>query len=1228
MADPQADDVRPEPPEAAAQPALVIGLGASAGGISALRTFFSHAPPDVPYAYVVILHLSPDHDSKLADVLQAATPLRVTQVRDRVSIAPKHVYVIPPNQSLQVVDGSLTLSPMTRHEERRAPVDVFFRTLANHYGGRAVAVVLSGTGPNGSNGLKRVKERGGLTIAQNPGEAQYADMPTNAIATGLVDYVLSAAEMAERIVAYHERLASGEELALAGELAVDDGEPLREVMSLLRARTSHDFSSYKPSTIRRRIGRRMGLHDLTSVSDYARLMREQPEEAVLLMKELLISVTEFFRDPKVFSLLEQRIIPRLFEGKTSTDQVRVWSAGCATGEEAYALGMLLVEHASTLLDPPIVQVFATDLDEQAIAVAREGLYTEGDVADVTADRLQRFFQRESSRYRVRRELRELVMFAHHNVIRDPPFSHLDLVACRNLLIYLNRAVQERLIETFHFALRPGRYLVLGTSESAEGSSDLFMPVEKSAHVYESRSVGGRLPPPAVERFMPGLAGSLPRLQDARPPERVSAGDLHLRLLEQLAPPSLVVTEENTVVHISEHGGRFLQLAGGEPSRDVLKLIHPDLRVDLRTALHLALQQRTPVEVRGARLGGAAGELAIKIAVKPVLREGAPARGYFVVMFEEEEPRPPSQGVALTSPTAADSPHLEEELARVKTQLRVTIEQYETQAEERKAANEELQAMNEELRSSTEELETSKEELQSVNEELSTVNQELKIKIEELRVTNNDLQNLINSTEIGAVFLDKTQRVKLATPRAREVFNLLPGDAGRKLSDITSHLSYPDLHQDVAAVLAQLRSVEREVSTRDGRWYYLHIVPYRTLDDRIEGVAITFQDVTRRRSAEGLVRTGEERLRLLIDSAIDYAIFTLDVRGRIDYWNSGAERLFGYRADEIVGREGAILFTPEDRAAGVPAEELERAARAGRAEDDRWHLRRNGERFFVSSVTMRLGDGDDLGFAKIARDLTDQRQADYALRNARAELEDRITERTAELRAEVAQHEAARQDVTTLLHRIVTAQEDERARIARDLHDQLGQQLTALRMALERHAAQCAGEGAQEVERALALTRQIDTEIGFLAWELRPAVLDDLGLAAALPRFLDEWSAHYGITSQFATTGTVAGALSREAEVTIYRIAQESLNNVVKHAHASRVDVLLERRDHAVVMVIEDDGVGFDPADTRTVANGIGLAGIRERASLIGGSVEVESQPGNGTTVFLRCPVAGDGEAPA
>ena len=1203
-------------------PRLVVGLGASAGGIKALQGFFQGMPPDSGAAFVVVLHLSPEHESHLAEVLQVVTRMPVRRATETIRLDPDHVYVMSPNTSLRMADGHLTVSDSLRPEERRAPIDILFRTLADTHGARAVSIVLSGTGPDGSSGLKRVNEHGGITIAQDPSESEHEDMPRNAIATGLVHFVLPVAEMPAKLLAMARQVGAVE--PVDRETSTDGGvDALPDIMALVRLRTGHDFSQYKTATVLRRIARRQQLYELPSIEAYSGLLRERPDEVQALQRELLISVTHFFRDPEAFAAIEQTIVPRLFHNKYAHDQVRVWVAGCATGEEAYSVAMLLAEAAGACADPPVVQVFATDLDGSAITEAREGCYTEADIADVSPERLRRFFVRETNQYRVRRDLRETVLFAHHNVLKDPPFSHLDLVCCRNLLIYLNRHAQARLIQTFQYALRPGGYLFLGGSESPEGMSDLFATVHKEAHIYEARTVMARPFALALQPFT-GAARQVPQ-PPAAPPlpifDRLSNADLHLRLLEQYAPPSIVVTEEHQVVHVSERAGEYLQVTGGDLPRDLIRLVRPELRLELRTALYRAGRDRVNVEVPGLQVTTDGRLRRINLLVRPILGDEEPMRGFFVVLFSEVDPSPADSPapptVQLSDPlTAETARHLEDELSRLRSQLRTTIEQYEIQVEEAKASNEELQATNEELRSAAEELETSKEELQSVNEELTTVNQELKIKIEELAVTNNDFQNLINSTEIGTIFLDRLLRVKLSTPRVRDIFNLLPLDAGRPLSDITSNLVDDRLKEDAELVLQHLQSVEREVQTKAGRWYLTRVLPYRTTQHLIEGVVMTFMDITQRRHAEALVRASEERLRLLIDSVKDYAIFTIAPDGTVASWNAGAQRMFGYAEREIVGQPVDTLFTPEDRERDVPRQELEMARTVGRAEDERWHVRKDGALLFCSGVTTPLGDPERSGYAKVARDLTTSRESDVALKRARAELEERVRQMR-DMELQIEERTGSERRGSSLVRRLVTAQEDERARIARDMHDLVGQELTALRLSLERHEARCASTMGDdgELTRARSIVQEIDRQLDFLAWELRPAALDDLGLGVALSRYVQSWSAHHGVRAEFRAVGIDRERLGPATETTFYRIAQEALNNAAKHATASRVDVIVERRDGEAVLVIEDDGVGFEAAEKD--GTGMGLIGMRERAALIGATLLVESSPGEGTTVFVR-----------
>jgi two-component system, chemotaxis family, CheB/CheR fusion protein len=1215
----------------------IVGLGASAGGIGALKTFFSHMPPDSGMAFVVIVHLSPQHESHLAQVVQVSTAMPVAQVQTRVRVEPNCVYVVPPNRSLAMLDGHLDVSEIRRIEERRAPIDIFFRTLADTHGSHAIAVVLSGTGADGSMGLKRIKEEGGICLVQEPSEAEYSEMSRNSIATGLVDHILPVAELPSAIVAFREHLAALPPPATSDDTPGTDEATLREIFAHLRSRTGHDLCNYKRPTLRRRIGRRMAVHGMTDLRAYTQLLRERPDELQALLKDVLISVTHFYRDSAAFDVLERKVIPSLFAGKDRDDQVRVWVAACATGEEAYSIAMLLAEHAETLADAPKVQVFATDIDPACIAIARQGVYTLTDIADVSVERLQRFFTKEDDCYRVRKELRELALFSEHNIIKDPPFSHLDFASCRNLLIYLNRAGQRRVMEVLHYALRPGLFLFLGGAESADVSDDLFGAFDRDAHIYQSRTVSTRLGLPNVSQRRASDIRAEPPVHPGRTApatERTIPAEVHQRLLEEYAAPSLLVDADHDVVHLSDRAAKYLRFAGGTPSHSLWDVIHPDLLMDLRSALSQAEHHRKPVQARGVTVGRGPGSMVVNVTVRPMAAKGDGSPSFFLVLFEESGDGKAQADSEVAIPVSRDETvrQLEAQVLQLKTQLRSTIEGHDHFAADNAGVTEELQAVNEELRSSSEELETSKEELQSLNEELQTVNQELKLKIEEQTRFNDDLQNLVHSTEIGTIFLDRELNVKLFTPAVRSIFNLIPADRGRPLSDITTVLEHSGLHQDLARVMETLERVEREVLTRDGRWLLMRAHPYRTSDDRIDGVVLTFVDVTSGKNAEARLQRSEARLRLVLESVADYAIYTMDLEGRVESWNAGAARIFGYAEDEIIGQPAIILATIEDRERGADREELRLAHEQGKALDERWHLRRNGSCVFVSGILAPLLDtrGLVVGYVKVARDLTERKHWEDALQKAHDALETRVQERTADLAAanrsldvELRERRQAEAEIRELLKRILTVQEDERRRIARDLHDHLGQQVAGLSLKLEalQDVAGTPAASTTVLEEARAIISRLDKELDFFTWELRPAALDDFGLVAALGTFINEWSRTFGVAADFHSTGLDDVRLSFDAETNLYRISQEALNNVHKHAAATRVGVILERRGEQVVLIIEDDGHGFedDEAGAGRFDSRVGLRGIRERAVLAGGRAEIETAPGKGTTIFVRVP---------
>ncbi|MFL9962314.1 chemotaxis protein CheB [Paraburkholderia sediminicola] len=973
----------------------VVGIGASAGGVQALLRFFENTPANMNMAFVVVLHLSPDHSSSADQVLQHATGMPVHQVQHTLQVEKNHVYVISPSHDLALDDGHLTATESDRPRGRPIAIDLFFRSLADAHRERAIAIVLSGTGADGATGIGRVKEQGGVTIAQAPTDADYPEMPQNAIATGMIDIALPVADMPRKL----RELADN---ARSIRLPVADDEPetlavkppdaastaeraLLGVLATLRARTGHDFRHYKRATILRRIERRLQVNGIPDLQAYQDYVLTHPEETPALLKDMLIGVTNFFRDRETFEVVEREIVPNLFQNKSADDPVRAWIAGCATGEEAYSLAMLLAEHPERHEGIP-VQLFATDIDERAIAFARAGLYPESITADVSARRLRQFFTAERAHFRVTKEIRERVLFAMHNVLRDPPFSRVDLVSCRNLLIYLDRSVQTQVLQMFHFALRPGGYLLLGSSESAEAAGDLFTAVDKKNRIYRTNVVTGTLRPPMSAPVLQHAGAATVASAGPTPPlpQSLPFSALHQRILELYAPPSIVVDMDANILHMSEHAGRFLRFARGEPSYNLIMLVQPALRLQLRATLFQAL--RGNQEASTPPIDFPPQEARVRIIVRPCRgTENGPELA--LVIFEEIAASTAAAPRETPGATSQDSllGHLEDELHRTRQELRSTVEQSEASTEELKASNEELQAINEELRAATEELETSKEELQSLNEELFTVNAELQAKIEETGKAKDDLQNVIASTGIATLFVDREMRIKRYTPAATELFNVIPSDVGRPLHDITHRLVYPQLADDTVAVFESLQLIEREIRGTDGRNFLARLSPYRTTDDRIDGAVLTIVDISALRRAEQLVRAGEERLHLAAQSTNDFAIIVQDMDGRVMTWNKGAERIFGYSESEMVGQMLDPLYLPEEREANEPSIERHRAQRDGRAEDERWYVHKNGTRLYCSGVITPVSSDSFSGFAKIVRDLT-QRKGTEALEQRKISLE--------------------------------------------------------------------------------------------------------------------------------------------------------------------------------------------------------------------------------------------------
>ncbi len=850
----------------------VVAIGASAGGIQALQTFFKAMPAQTGAAFVVILHLDPEHRSDLSAILAARTPMPVTQVHNRITIEPNHIYVIPPNRQLIASNGSLDTCDFAEERGRRAPIDHFFRSFASNLGD-GFAIILTGAGSDGSVGIKAIKEAGGLIFVQDPKEAEYPSMPRSAIATGCADDVLPLSGLVDRIAA----LVQAKQLSREGIVLDTQEDVLRAILAYLRTRTGQDFSKYKRPTILRRLARRMQVKQIPELKEYLEHLRQNPEEIQALFGDFLISVTTFFRDPDAFEALEKLVIPKLFEGKDSSSVIRAWVPGCATGEEAYAIAMLLHEEAGRRNFPPQIQVFATDIDSGALATGREGRYPIAIEADVSEERLSRFFTVDKEHYRIKRELRDSVLFALHNLTNDPPFSRMHLISCRNVLIYFDRDLQRQACGIFNYALVPGGHLFLGQSETADSVRDAFQVVDKDAHIYQSV---GRLP----EAALPPLRGfgtvRLDALHSPPAPARAataSDGAAHKQALEDFAPPSILVDAAYRILHLSESAGRYLQFPGGPLASNVSELIRPELRFDVMTTLGKAFERQrssltAPVLVK---FNGTAAQ--VHLQVRPVMRKNAPPAALILfIEGSDDDVRTADlrsfSSAELRSDNATQA--LAQELESTKTLLHTSRQDYETAIEELRAANEEMQSVGEEYRSTAEELETSKEELQSINEELQATNQELKLKVETISRAHNDLQNLISVTDVGTLFLDKDLRIRRFTPKIVDLLNITGNDEGRPISDFTHRLvNHPGLGQDAREVLADLMPRECEVRSDAGHWYLLRMRPYRTLEDKIEGVVVTFVDITGRRQTESDLFESETRLQLVKEATalgiIDY-----------------------------------------------------------------------------------------------------------------------------------------------------------------------------------------------------------------------------------------------------------------------------------------------------------------------------------------------------------------------
>lgn len=832
-----------------------MGIGASAGGLEALTQFLENTPTDTGMAFVVVQHLDPTHKGMLPELLQRTTKMKVIQVKDRLRVQPDRVYVIPPNHDLSLLHGTLHLLAPSAPRGLRLPINSFFLSLAEDQRERSIGVILSGMGSDGTLGLKAIKERAGIALVQDPASAKFDAMPRSAIEAGLADLVATADALPTKLILYRRHLPSPGHPEHPLESKTQGA--LEKIVILLRAHNGNDFTLYRRSTLHRRVERRMGIHQLARIADYVRYLQENPQELDILFKELLIGVTHFFRDPPAWKELTKKVLPALLAKRPETTVLRAWVVGCSSGEEAYSLAMAFVETVKLLKLPHLtLQIYATDLDKDAIDKARRGLFPRAIATEVSPARLTRFFVKEETGYRIIKEIRSMVIFAPQNLIMDPPFTKLDLLFCRNLLIYLTPELQKKIFPMFHYSLNPRGVLFLGSAESIGHFSQLFTPLALKERIFQRLEVslpGDRLNFPAV--FGPVREDNLssPRPAPIPVPSLQSVADQFLQ--SRFAPPAVLVNDQGDILYISGRTGKYLEPAAGKANWNILAMAREGLRYDLTSALQKVHRKKGEITLRSIKLDSSTQSGSVDLLVQSLV-EPRELAGMVLIVFTDT-PTPveaPSPADAATTPLRDPAlKKLEHELQRAREEVQAGREEMQTSQEELKSMNEELQSTNEELQSTNEELMTSKEEMQSLNEELQTVNAELQAKLDELSSANNDMKNLLNSTDIAPVFLDNDLHVRRFTLQAKTIIKFIPSDVGRPITDLASDLLYPSLVTDAQEVLRTLVFSERAITTHDGRWFTVRVMPYRTMDNRIDGVVITFADITASKNVEAGLR---------------------------------------------------------------------------------------------------------------------------------------------------------------------------------------------------------------------------------------------------------------------------------------------------------------------------------------------------------------------------------------
>jgi len=1226
-------------PRVAATPQLectVVGVGASAGGLEAFSAVLESLPSDTGMSFVYVSHLDPKHESILTSLLARITPMPVLEAKHGMMLEPDHVYVIPRNARMTIDKCVLSLSRRLRAPAENLPINHFMKSLARDRKHRAIGVILSGTASDGTIGLAAIKSERGITIAQDPGTAKYDGMPKSAIKARVADFVLPPKEIATTLA----QIARGSE-STAGAAPLKTREPsaggLAEVFALLRERTGADFSTYKEATVQRRLRRRMALSKIWTIADYARLLRREPAEVDALYEDLLIKVTEFFRDPKTFEKLGTTILPAMVKKKPPKEPFRVWVPGCSTGEEAYSIAMLLFEVTGRLRVHNPIQIFATDLSEGAIATARKGIYPGGIAAAVSPARRRRFFVKLGQEYKVVKLIRDACVFARQDLIKDPPFSKVDLVSCRNVLIYMGKSLQDTILPIFHYALRSDGCLLLGKAETLDSFAELFTPLDRKHRIYRKKSFSAFQVAGFPARPAPPAPGPSARAADREQPQTrtaVSVRDEANRLIiEKYAPAGVVINEKMEILEILGNTHPYVRLTSGTANLSLLRLVRHDLVAQLTAAVDLARRTGAPVRKQGwpAKRGHEESRGPYLEIIPMTTPSGQDHR--LLVLFETVSPpgadaHDPSRAAGTKIKTGdsgngRDLIRLRNELADSQEHLRLLMEGRQTAEEELKSANEELMSSMEELQSANEELQTSHEELESTNEELTTVNDQLAIRNRDLTEISNDLTNLVTSVNVPILMLTGDLRLRRSTVAADKVMGLTPADVGKHISEIRHTLKLPSLENEAAEVLKTLGTKDLEVQDRSNVWYSMRLRPYRTEDDRIDGLVVVLFEIDRLKLSFQEVERARNFSRTIVES-VQEPLLVLGGDCRVLMANHSFLKTFRMSRAEM---ENRLVYELEPRGFHSTAFKHmleETAAGRVRTQDFEIEFEIGGSRPTIMAIDARQFDlHQDNGKIVLLtmKDITKFRLTERRLVAAHDSVQKGRLRAESSLRESKQDLRASRTELRVLAERLIRGQEDERKRVARELHDDLSQRLSALHFEsadLARLAPAAAPEKASYQAHQDRLAEIVE-EVRRLAYDLHPAILTHLGLRAALKSFCVKFSGREGIDVEFSAQKEPAG-LQEEIALCLYRVTQEGLRNVARHSGAKSVKVSLKVTGGALHLSIHDRGKGFDVHPDRP-GEGLGLLSMKERVRLVGGTFQVKSRARRGTLIDVRVPVA-------